>query len=418
MSSIVSQRDSLSNNNTRDQEIAGPLNDISDEDDLFDLEHADSAFQYSEEVDDSRPSEWMMSLFVLISFGYMLPWTSLGSLITYYKEAYSASFYVKLYCAYYLPGLPISLLQYKYDVYLDYKYGSRQTYLLRGLFSYIIMISILISLIWLRSRLALLFLFSILGVCAWLCHGTASMLASMFPPSAIAYLQTGFRCPEIYTIIAVTILHIGKHATIPKLNIFYVCTAVVCMLGVLSWVTVVTGETSTNYFDIKDHHVKIEAGGELEPLLNKQESVLVGGVVVKTIGRSISVKKSAQSGSHVENISIGSLTDDQILASTYILNADEIQANAQSLNQPNSYSNFSSYAKPLTKSKQSNENNSIVHNSNSLQISFVMSDETYHRIFPLCIALIIVIFCSIFQASFFPYVRSPKGREIEVSWLR
>jgi hypothetical protein len=58
-------------------------------------------------------------IFLFISFGYMLPWTSLGSLISYYKNTYSANFYVKLYCAYYLPGLPVALLQHRFDSYLE-----------------------------------------------------------------------------------------------------------------------------------------------------------------------------------------------------------------------------------------------------------------------------------------------------------
>jgi hypothetical protein len=154
--------------------------------------------------------ECFNALFLLISFGYMLPWTSLGALIAYYKETYSAAFYVKLYCAYYLPGLPVALLQYRFDPYLDWRYGSQRTYLIRGVLSYLVMIAILLSLVWLTTRRALLVLFVSLGVFGWLCHGTASMMASMYPPSAIAYLQTGFRCPEIYTIAAVAILHLGK----------------------------------------------------------------------------------------------------------------------------------------------------------------------------------------------------------------
>ena len=44
---------------------------------------------------------------------------------------------------------------------------------------------------------------------------------------------------------------------------------------------------------------------------------------------------------------------------------------------------------------------------------YSMSEELYQDVFPLCIALIVVMWCSIFQASFFAYVNSPDGREIE-----
>jgi hypothetical protein len=40
-------------------------------------------------------------------------------------------------------------------------------------------------------------------VFSWHAHGTASMLVSMFPPSSLAWLQTGFRMPELYTLAMV-----------------------------------------------------------------------------------------------------------------------------------------------------------------------------------------------------------------------
>lgn len=112
---------------------------------------------------DRDPPESFLLLFLLISFGYMLPWTSLGSLISYYKATYSSSFYVKLYCAYYIPGLPIALLQYRYDTYMDSIFSSRWTYLFRGLTAYFIMMGVLVSMIFMRSENLLIILFGLLG---------------------------------------------------------------------------------------------------------------------------------------------------------------------------------------------------------------------------------------------------------------
>ena len=111
----------------------------------------------------SEPSDCFLFLFLLISFGYMLPWTALGSLISYYKAKYGANFYVKLYCAYYLPGLPFALLQYKYDTYVDSVFSSKYTYLFRGLLSYIIVIGVLVAMIFSPSEKMLIVLFSLLG---------------------------------------------------------------------------------------------------------------------------------------------------------------------------------------------------------------------------------------------------------------
>ena len=70
-------------------------------------------------------------LWVMVSCGYMVSWTSIGSLISYFKARQGAKFYVRLYCSFYLPGLPISLLQQRYDAAFDARLGSSRSFLLR-----------------------------------------------------------------------------------------------------------------------------------------------------------------------------------------------------------------------------------------------------------------------------------------------
>jgi len=60
-------------------------------------------------------------LWLLVACGYMVPFTSIGSLIAYFKYAYGPEFYVQLYCAFYLPGWPISELQRYFDESFDRK---------------------------------------------------------------------------------------------------------------------------------------------------------------------------------------------------------------------------------------------------------------------------------------------------------
>lgn len=299
--------------------------------------------------------------FLLISFGYMLPWTSLGSLISYYKETFNANFYVKLYCAYYLPGLPVALLQLKYDGDLDLKYGSKNTYLWRGLFAYVSMIIILILMVWFNHPTVLLMLFTLLGVCGWLCHGTASMLASMYPSSAIAWLQTGFRCPEIYTIVAVAALQIGKTATSYHLVLFYCITAVVVSIGMVAWIFVVTSVSSKRYFELKDTRMQTLDDAERKPLIN-----------AKYAGHSVNEDEDTTLPGQANGKKEKSV---QMLESMII-------------------------AKSWLKSQETNSTKS-------------MRSSVYNDVLPLCFALVITMWCSIFQASFFAYVDSPVGRDIE-----
>ena len=86
-----------------------------------------------------------------------------------------------------------------------------------------------------------------LGIFGWLAHGTASMLASMYPATAIAYLQTGFRCPEIYTIAVVAGLNIGSHPSDRDLDVFFLITACVIACGFVIWLLVSGSATSRRY---------------------------------------------------------------------------------------------------------------------------------------------------------------------------
>lgn len=61
------------------------------------------------------------ALWVLVACGYMVPFTSVGSLIAYFKATYGPHFYVQLYCAFYLPGWPVSELQRRFDESFDRK---------------------------------------------------------------------------------------------------------------------------------------------------------------------------------------------------------------------------------------------------------------------------------------------------------
>lgn len=218
-------------------------------------------------------------LWILISCGYMVSWTSIGSLISYFKARQGASFYVKLYCAFYLPGLPVSLLQQRYDERLDHKYGSANTFLVRVVFGMLMTIMLLVFMPFipflyppsLVPPIILVCMVSI-GCFSWLCHGTACMLCSMFPPSSTAYLQTGFRTPELYTVVAVAILKMGSTATETHVIEFYFLTAIVVTVGLGAWIYVCCSPPALHYLGLKDKGYSATMGGvhkdcEKEPLM-------------------------------------------------------------------------------------------------------------------------------------------------------
>ena len=75
------------------------------------------------------------------------------------------------------------------DEYFDAKYGSQTMFLGRGFIAFIALFIIQYALIWTTDETAMITLFALLGLSSWWLHGTATMLASMFPKNVIAYLQ-------------------------------------------------------------------------------------------------------------------------------------------------------------------------------------------------------------------------------------
>lgn len=186
--------------------------------------------------------------FWAVSFGYMGAWTSFGSLISYYKHHFGPNFYTQMYCAYYLPGLPVCLLQYKYDTSFDVKHGSHQTYLLRGVLYISFMVLVIISMILLENRYLLILCFLVLGICSWAAHGTASTLAALYPTSCINALQTGFRSPEVFVVLLTVGLDIGSTPGFLHLAQFYTLTAIGVAVGLISWIVLCTNKRALYYF--------------------------------------------------------------------------------------------------------------------------------------------------------------------------
>lgn len=148
------------------------------------------------------PTPTLGPCFLLLALAYMSSWTMMGALVSYFKQHHGPDFLVKLNCAYYLPGLPLALLQQHYESALDARFGSHAAYLARNLLAFSMLTLVLLRLPSVPASDAsmLLGLTSVMGTFCWLAHGTASTVAVMFPRAAMAWLQSGFRMPEMYTL--------------------------------------------------------------------------------------------------------------------------------------------------------------------------------------------------------------------------
>eukprot|EP00615_Pteridomonas_danica_P010569 CAMPEP_0114367360 /NCGR_PEP_ID=MMETSP0101-20121206/29998_1 /TAXON_ID=38822 ORGANISM="Pteridomonas danica, Strain PT" /NCGR_SAMPLE_ID=MMETSP0101 /ASSEMBLY_ACC=CAM_ASM_000211 /LENGTH=364 /DNA_ID=CAMNT_0001516943 /DNA_START=425 /DNA_END=1522 /DNA_ORIENTATION=- len=91
-----------------------------------------------------------------------------------------------------------------------------------------------------------------IGIFSWTCHGTACQLCSMFPPSSTAYLQTGFRTPEIYTVLMVWGLKLGASASEFNVVAFYYSTSLIVVIGTFCWVVICRTKHAKKCFALKD----------------------------------------------------------------------------------------------------------------------------------------------------------------------
>lgn len=108
-----------------------------------------------------------------------------GSLIAFFKARQGASFYVQMYCAFYLPGLPISLLQQRYDEQIEQRFGSGNAYMFRVVFAQGLKIMALFFMPFVPRLVSddaipnvMLVFMVLIGIFSWSCHGTACQVSN------------------------------------------------------------------------------------------------------------------------------------------------------------------------------------------------------------------------------------------------
>jgi hypothetical protein len=216
----------------------------------------------------SRPPVYAFVLLGLLAASFMAPWVSIGSLISYYSK-YGQNYFVWLNCAFYFPGLPISVLQFQLDKVYDLRWGSRGTFLFRIGFCQLTIVGICLALPY-CAKYATLALIGLLGVVTWSAHGTCVTLASLFSAGAVGFLQFGVQAPNVYALGLVIALGVfgmtdPKMYTVEKIFIFYYSTAVFVLLGLFCgvgmWRMNITKSTQRSYYrDIEEAGQSI--GGE------------------------------------------------------------------------------------------------------------------------------------------------------------
>lgn len=191
----------------------------------------------------------------------------------------------------------------------------------------------------------------------------------LFLCSCFLSIHLGVRCPELVTVVIVSALNLGKSATHRNLSIFYIVNCALIGVSALSWVVVIMSSTSKHYFSIIDD---IPAVGDSEGS-SLYETLVPKNRTGKISKETFLEEKYDSPGKKAGN-------EDGKECRIFIMNSRE----------------GSKSTEETVKSQLSSR------------------EKEQQRILPLRLALFIIMFFSIFQASFFAYVTSSvKHRDIE-----
>ena len=173
----------------------------------------------------------------LISFGYMVPWVAIGSLIRYFTEKYGDSYFVILNVAFYAVGYPISYLQRKADLYYDTVYGSKQTFR-RRMEICMAVLGVCTIMLPFIDGLFYVVVVTIIGIFTWSAHGVSSSLASVVKHNSNIVQQIGFALPGAFALAMGAGYHLSDDSRRADFIQFYALTAGCVLLGLISWVSI------------------------------------------------------------------------------------------------------------------------------------------------------------------------------------
>ena len=264
---------------------------------------------------------------------------------------------------------------------------------------------------------------------------------------SICFTYSGVRSPEIFAVVAVYFLKLGNKATSFNLDIFYILISLLLLLCAVSWTILIKSKNSKHYFSLKD----------------SSTLQIVEKFAMRKSDNDRCSDNNYQNSNNFLNFIRSHFTSNKKL--DYRTKINKIDFNSGRLNTPIKFTNKfaeASFREALLPGRESkylklnnggeenneeygtsdNDNNNDNHNEiledkdndnyivnknntkNKLKVNLpkeMKSKETIindyyqcNKINILCLALFIIMFCSIFQASFFVFVSSSvEGRDIE-----
>eukprot|EP00546_Thalassionema_frauenfeldii_P017947 CAMPEP_0178896446 /NCGR_PEP_ID=MMETSP0786-20121207/1176_1 /TAXON_ID=186022 /ORGANISM="Thalassionema frauenfeldii, Strain CCMP 1798" /LENGTH=303 /DNA_ID=CAMNT_0020566847 /DNA_START=33 /DNA_END=943 /DNA_ORIENTATION=+ len=178
-------------------------------------------------------------LFFTSAMGSTLGWTSVLSNLVFYTDTLGIDSFLILNLVVFGPLLPVTIAQALWDLKLDKRFKSLNSFSFRGTVGYSITFVCLLLLPWASSSLTMLAITSLfLGLSSAALHGMLKQMASFIYPNCgrlPAAVTAGLQASAVLALIVSVTSGFGRCANEKGLKLFYFSTAAMLLICWLSF---------------------------------------------------------------------------------------------------------------------------------------------------------------------------------------
>ncbi|KAK9813902.1 hypothetical protein WJX73_004060 [Symbiochloris irregularis] len=309
--------------------------------------------------------------FFCISVGYQEGWIAVSSMLGAFKQLFGPAMFLYLNLAYYLPSIPVLVLQAQFDHRLNQRLGLPTATAIRmtfGLGCTAAIMGLLPFFMW--RAYDLLVLVVLLGITSSVVFSSSYQIVSHFPASSNVALTTGFVGGGPLVLLVQLLAEIGPHPSQGQAALLFEFSAFIAILGLVAGGLLISKHW---------HHLAaMGGGGSKEPLLPWW---------LRTPGQD--AKSGLRAGS---KFSTPPVTPPAGHSRTVSLSIDH----------ESSYENLSIEASEAFL-EESSMGGSLLSHPHETQTSL---SATWRRIWPAAVALFLSVGASMVVAPFFTYVPS------------
>jgi len=201
--------------------------------------------------------------FLMCGIGMSMAWYSISAAVGFFVKKFGAAVYTEFLAAYFIPALPLTLLQTRYDDVFDRKYGSKPSYNIRMYAAFGTLFASAISIPFLpyenliQNKILLYFIGGLIGFFDSVGYGALSQMGGHFPGKCSTWLFMG---QSVTSILLLIISLIIKFTDDPGYSIvvqYFSYSASWIAIACVAYFLLMRSQFTNYYLDIKDKKSKL-----------------------------------------------------------------------------------------------------------------------------------------------------------------